>query len=250
MHDPKTVICDFPPYSWRERLKFLPHLFTLWHVDPEADGSDDSCGYSVPKLTRKQLCDLDWLAGCEARTPWFQRETAKEPASPADAEALLRGAFLSVAPYVGVRNLTMAEATEWACGMLHHPADNVRSSLCLLPGWHTNSERVTEDDRKREAAHLFYIVARFILRERRPWWRHPRWHVRHWEIQIRPLQTLKRVLFSRCRHCGGRFSWHDCQRGQIIGYSWHSEGPQWFRNAENIAHMACDQQHVLKQRGA
>lgn len=43
MHDPMTVIGDFPSYKARKRWPWLPHLFTLWHVDPEKDGTDSSC---------------------------------------------------------------------------------------------------------------------------------------------------------------------------------------------------------------
>lgn len=45
MHDPMTVIGEFPADKMRERFPWLPHLVTLWHVDPEKDGSDDSCDW-------------------------------------------------------------------------------------------------------------------------------------------------------------------------------------------------------------
>lgn len=36
MHDPKTVAHEIRIKNW--------HLVTIWHVDPETDGTDDSCG--------------------------------------------------------------------------------------------------------------------------------------------------------------------------------------------------------------
>lgn len=50
MHDPMTVICDIPNpflprYSWGKRWKDRPSLVTLWHVDPEKRGDDDSCDW-------------------------------------------------------------------------------------------------------------------------------------------------------------------------------------------------------------
>ena len=43
MHAPETVVCE---------IKIGKHyLVTIWHVDPETDGTDDSCGWSRPKLT-------------------------------------------------------------------------------------------------------------------------------------------------------------------------------------------------------
>lgn len=242
MHDPQTVIGDFPSYEWRRRLRWLPHLFTLWHVDPEADGSDDSCGWSHPKLTKVQRDNLEHLAGDEARRPWFQREHGKEPVSAADAEVLLRGAFLTVGRSIGQR-ITFAQASEWAAEFLHHSFDNVRGSLAFLPGWHSNFEEDRESDRQRSAHELFCILARYILRQRRRWWQHPRWHARHWRLQVRPLQSLKRVLFSPCTHCGKRFTWSEVRRGDVIGYQWDSPGPKWFRCEERIAHSRCDRAH-------
>ena len=73
----------------------------------------------------------------------------------------------------------------------------------------------------------------------RHWWQHPKFHLHHWEVQIHVLQALKRYLFSRCSRCGGRFSWKEATRGQVIG-TWHGNGPAWFKNAEKIWHFKCD----------
>lgn len=222
MHDPMTVAFDCRP------------LFTIWHVDPEADGSDDSCGWAFPRLTAQQQSNLSWLAGCEARSPWFLREAAKVAESPADTEALLRGAFLAVARMLRVR-LSIAAATRHAAAFLHEPADNPRSMLCHLPGWHTNFEEDTEERRKDAASRLFVTLARILLRERRPWWRHPRWHVRHWKIQVHPVETFKRWAWSRCCRCGGRFAWGEAP----VSGSWTSPGPRWFRGEPSIYHSDC-----------
>src|SRR3974377_2148720 len=43
----------------------------IWHVDPEKDGTDDSCGWSWPKLTKKQRKILHNTAWSEGRDPHF-----------------------------------------------------------------------------------------------------------------------------------------------------------------------------------
>lgn len=48
MHDPMTVI-------------YQNKFFILWHVDPERDGTDDSCGWWLPKLTREERAYADNL---------------------------------------------------------------------------------------------------------------------------------------------------------------------------------------------
>lgn len=52
MHDPQTVAFEIK-YPWRgEPSKFWPKgyrssFITIWHVDPERDGTDDSCGWFI-----------------------------------------------------------------------------------------------------------------------------------------------------------------------------------------------------------
>lgn len=47
MHDPLTVAFEIPR-PWPRtagRFRYWPALVVVWHVDPEADGSDDSCDW-------------------------------------------------------------------------------------------------------------------------------------------------------------------------------------------------------------
>lgn len=69
----------------------------------------------------------------------------------------------------------------------------------------------------------------------RPWWKHPRWHLWHWEFQVHPIQTFKRWAFSRCANCHKGFSWGYC----VIGGSWEGTGPLWFRSEKNVFHENC-----------
>ncbi len=241
MHDPMTVAFDIKrPWPSRRQHAFMgsrwywPTLVTIWHVDPESDGSDDSCGWSRPKLTKAQIGNVEFLAGCEARDPWLLEDRAKRPLNAAAAESKLRGAILAVASSLRVR-VSMAEAEQWASRLVHNPVDNVRSSLCFLPGWHTNRHEDTEDGRRDCAVGLLFILARFILRERRPWYRHPKWHVRHWKIQIHPVQAFKRWAFSTCAGCGRGFAYGESPTsGQ-----WNGGGPRWFRGEPGVYHGAC-----------
>ncbi len=194
MHDPATVICDIPnPFSWRKCQILgwrMGSLATIWHVDPESDGSDDSCGWTFPKLTKEQKGNISFLAWCESEKPWFQAELSKNASRPADAECLLRGAFLAVARSIGAK-ITWDDACLWSSELIHGPVDKFRSSLCHLPGWHSNFGEDRKDQRERSAESLFFCIARFILRMRRPWWKHPRWHFWHWKIQFQPVFNSK-----------------------------------------------------------
>lgn len=241
MHDPMTVAFDikrpWPVYRSRPVMGsrwYWPTLVTIWHVDPESDGSDDSCGWSRPKLTKSQISSMDFLAGCEAREPWLLVDRSKRPQSAADVESKLRGAFIAVASALRAK-VSVDEAHAWAMRLLHNPVDNMRSSLCFLPGWHTNNERDTEDGRRDCAMSLLCCLAKFILRERRPWYRHPKWHVWHWKIQIQPLLAFKRWAFSRCAGCQRRFRY---DYSPVTG-NWDGTGPLWFRSESGVYHSEC-----------
>jgi hypothetical protein len=142
-------------------------------------------------LTKRQAERIKHLAGDEVFNPVFRRAKCRTLTNDAQAEALMRGAILIVADRLGIR-ISFDEASKRASLMVHNPFDNWRSSLCLMPGWHTNS---AEDDkywRNECALQLFGSVARELLRSRRHWWRHPRWHFWHWKLQVHPWQRWKR----------------------------------------------------------
>lgn len=254
MHDPLTQAFVIP-YGWRaeqfksgKKWRYWKPLITIWHKDPERGGSDDSCGWSRPRLTAEQCSIVNSLAGDEARNPWFMRLDAKTNDDPVAAEMLLRGAFHLVSRCLRNRGYRRAafsddQCARWASEMIHNPRDNFRSSLCFHSGYHSNWYRegvpnsAKEDEyfREQQAKSFFGAIMRMMLRESRCWFQHPRWHVWHWQFQFHAAQTFKRWAFSRCCRCGGRFTW---------GYSpcsgsWDSDGPQWFRSESNVYHGDC-----------
>jgi hypothetical protein len=175
MHDPSTVAFQIPyPWPWprqnwgaREKQPPRETFITIWHVDPETDGTDDSC---------------DWFG----------------------------------------RGLSPTEKTA-AHDLWENEGDNLRPYLNHL------------DERDRTTV----LEAQWLKPRRhyapRSWWRHPRWHVWHWSLQVHPLQALKRWLFSRCDQCGQRFSWGYSP----IAYSWGSDGPRWFHGERGVYHHDC-----------
>lgn len=261
MHDPNTVAFEIKrPWPMRSGLAgqkwWWPSIITIWHRDPERRGSDDSCGWFTPPFSKVQREIVKWLAHDEARTPWFMSLSAKTNQNPVECESYVRGAFLLVSRCLEnrcgwrpwrwrKRSVSLDEATRWAAEMVHNSTDNFRSSLCFLSGWHGNLYRdpelnTVEEDvffRERCAEGFLGAIMGYILRQRRPWYRRPRWHVWHWRIQVHPVQQFKRWAFSRCCKCGKRFKY---------GYSpttnsWNGTGPRWFRSEPEVFHSECDQ---------
>lgn len=227
MRDPNIVVCDVDvPFTKRT-------LFTIWHRDPCSDGSDDSCGYTYPKVADKNG-SLSFLAGQEARHPWFFAYEGRSNPDPVECETLMRALYLRVASAIGVK-VTWEEACEYAARRVHCPIDNCRSSLCFEAGYHSNFAGDREQDRRCHAERVFFGVARSILRAHRPWYRHPRWHVHHWRIQVPMLQRLRRWLFTRCEVCGKRFGWGYAPLSRL----WERPKARLFKGEEGLRHFEC-----------
>lgn len=219
---------------WREGYR--ESFITIWHVDPERGGSDDSCGFSYPRLNKKQLERLKYLASDEASHPYFMRRGGRTwVGSRQEAEALYRGLVLQVAWRLDL-SITFDEAAKHAAEHIHHSRGiDGANTLCFEPGYHSNSQEDTPWWRERHFHSIVCGIARELLRARRPWYRHPRWHLHHWKIQVHSLQTFKRWAFSRCCSCGKRFTWGYCPTSD----SWHGTGPCWFRGEKGIRHNDC-----------
>ncbi len=175
VHDPMTVVFQirypwpWPRQNWGRERAPRETVVTIWHVDPETDGTNDSC---------------DWFG----------------------------------------RRLSPAERVE-AHDLWTNAVDNLRS---YLEGMHEADRAMLLEAQWRHARRFY---------RPRPWWRHPRWHVHHWQVQVHPIQALQRWLFSRCAACGQRFSWGYSP----VSFSWGGDGPRWFRGERGVYHHDCTQ---------
>lgn len=257
MHDPMTQAFVIP-WRWKwnsfsngKRWRYWVPLVTIWHNDPERRGSDDSCGWFTPPFTETQREIVKALSDDEARDPWFQSLNAEKNHNPVECETLVRGAFFLVSRCLenrcGARPISVDDATRWAAEFVHNSCDNMRNSLSFKSGYHSNWYRdgvpnSAEEDRwwrEKTAEGFFGAVMGKILRERRPWFRHPKYHFWHWKLQFHLAQSFKRWAFTRCDKCGGRFKW-----GQTgVSGNWYGTGPRWFKS-EQLSHMNCSTSQV------
>ena len=63
MHDPMTTAFDIHLFGY--------WLATIWHVDPETDGTDNSCGFGYPKLTERERGIVAQLVKQDLEFPYF-----------------------------------------------------------------------------------------------------------------------------------------------------------------------------------
>jgi hypothetical protein len=177
MHDPSSLAFQIG-MPWKEKPNrffpqgYRPPFITVWHLDPERGGDDDSCDWFGSNLDRREYtAALDMLDGEHADMQAYFR-----PLDPRDAKTIL--------------------TAEW------------------------------------RRARRFY--------KPRPWYRHPRWHIWHWRLQVHPLQAFCRWMWSRCVGCGGRFRWGYSP----ISDSWGGGGPRLFKGEPGVRHHECSQHRV------
>jgi hypothetical protein len=232
MHDPFTTAFDI---YWPIPKKLsLPNgkvfkdysiLITIWHVDPENDGSDDSCGWSRPNLSDEDKAIIDDILRWEKDSPYFSSQSLPNTAVIVDAKydflqqtagdclGHVAAAWQMIAWHKNGRK--KLSAGEWwnVVNLATNPADNLRAILAD-----------PEEEPRDRARRFLYCVMRDYLRYHRPWYRHPRWHIHHWQIQISSLQRLNRWLFGRCQVCGKRFAFGETP----VSIGWNEDGRKIF----------------------
>lgn len=194
MHDPWTL-------AFRLRLSLWVSAYTLfeiWHVDPCKRGSDNSCGYSFPWPTVRQLAALKNLAFWEARERNFLRCQKKLwDGGVVASEVLYRSLLLQVADALRIP-MTFEQAARRAAIKVHQEGGHLNPAniFCFVPGYHTNR---VEDDVEACQDYWFSVIrgiARGLLRDRRPWYRHPRFHFWHWRFRF-PIFGYLRYRFLK-----------------------------------------------------
>ena len=222
MHDPMTVAFEIK-YPWRKYGKkgknefertYRESFITIWHVDPELHGSDDSCGWSYPSLR-----DQKWVDSLQKE---FVHQFEENP-----------------------EKLALQVADEgwptWFVLWLHRASflhrNRPLSQRCIAAFMYQESYPGNRDftPELQDVGRNAFIVARIYSRLIRPWYRHPRWHVWHWKLQVHPLQTFKRWAFTRCAGCGKGMTWGYSP----VTTSWHGTGPRWFRSETHTYHDQC-----------
>jgi len=277
MHDPKTVAWEIRYPWWKRRPwpKGTQHFddipeskqkrrdpwwkegyretfITIWHNDPETDGSDDSCGWFMrsrhgDKLVLERIIkrfESDWdrvFIGDEGKGKhyycgFFYPENAGAGMPNMSVTAIVLNLFFLAA----IEHFKEDGRTNWKKGkrfmrkhlfdimlFAENPTDSLRNEI--VRKWGTDSRR---EDRIRNVAQIVYG---WILRKTRPWYKHPRFHVHHLSIQCHPWQKIRRWLLSRCCKCGGRFKYGETP----VTHQWESAKLKFLRGEKDIMHDQC-----------
>lgn len=245
MHDPSTVAFDIKSPFRGKPSKMWPKgyrntLVTIWHEDPlKFEGkcgcrSDDSCGWFNPPMTKAERDKAEKLSRDQYRQIFEKQVRTAEGASYAsvcnvpDCHEAIYWSWRAIK-----RQFKPRGPWQWGCRL--SPAE--REAIYDLATCPIDNLKISFREIKDEDSFwsFFLCVYRAYTRHHRPWYRHPRWHVWHWRLQIHPWQTFRRWAFSRCAGCGKGFSWGYSP----TGFSWDRKPPRWFRSEYDVYHSEC-----------
>jgi len=238
-YHPETLVFSFPPYPRRKGgigqwlYSLEPWIgFDVWHIDPERPGTgnrtDDSCG---------------WFDRTPGEYAWAVAELTDDTAFMHDVRLILaRQEPMPYPFYEGISDRHMT-GMRLPAGEAVALVAMVASELERLRWWrgpdgqagaHQSVFRRTFT-RKRDVLALAFdlalnptdnlsrphkpdgvvrTVAAALNRRFRPWWKHPRWHVHHWQINVSLFRNLRRMV-QPCATCGKPLG---------FGYCPHSSG--------------------------
>src|ERR1044072_3419635 len=190
MHDPLTQAFSFG--RW----------LTIWHRDPLKFGNkicrrdDDSCGWFTPPYSPAKRDEIKKLSVWQYREIFAKQVAGGEGKSYAyirnepDCVSAIYWSWRAIKHLYRPRG-----RWQWGCRLASSENEEIYS-LATCPVY--NLQHIFREVRNEETfERFFFLVFCAYLRHSRPWYRHPRWHFWHWELQIHPVQTFKRWAFSR-----------------------------------------------------
>lgn len=227
MHDPKSVAFDiYLGAKKKKNGRYRNPFITIWHNDPETDGTDDSCGWFVRlRHTDKSIYEKivkefesEWdnthigENGFEYSNGWFN----KYGENVMSVQGIVFNMYLyAYKIYINHNdNISPSKAWDkaWKFMRKHREtiiyfAENTRDSIrdCIVRKYQIGCNvPYTKEKRQEMIRECAEIVYTDIIRRERKWWQHPKWHIHHWSIQFHLYQRIKRRYFDKCAICGKR----------------------------------------------
>lgn len=240
MHDPHTVAFTIK-YPWTSRVgidgkPWHDTFITIWHVDPQTDGTDDSCGWfkrarhGDPEVLSKIKNSFDnfW----DGEFDGLFDKTGRPKFSPMSVTLQM----FCCAAYIhfGQDHRKAKRFMDRNLYEIIYFAENATDSMYnAIVGTYGFGKR---DDRIGNAASVVYG---YILRADQKWWQHPRWHFWHWQVKIEPLSKLWRYLTRRCSKCGRGFRWDEYPISDGSGKRhWHAKCDPSFKPKPSVKETA------------
>ena len=242
MHDPMTQVCQIK-YPWPAYRgtgifsRYHEPIITIWHVDPETDGTDDSCGWfmrsrhgdkATLEAIRKEF-EFNWDPEYGG---WFHKDGRPAMSTIGIITDMVgSAAWLHFKKDHRKRNRFMRANIWEIIRLAENTTDSMHESVTGKYGF---------DKRDHRIEHMASVIYGWVLRKTQRWYRHPRWHFWHYHFQIHPWQKFRRWLLTRCEGCGKRFSYGYCP----VSHSWDSEKPKFLKGERGLFHSECSGAHM------
>ena len=212
-YHPETLAFAFPPYARKGFGKWLYGLspwlgVDVWHLDPERRGTgnrtDDSCGW-FDRTPGQYAEAVAYVFADENTMEEIARSIATRRNVTHGGKYTYPRMSLSETLAVTLMVARELETRRWWNGK--RPAhsiwwrkvftrarmvDGIAYTLALNPLDNLSSVEEPES--------FVGLVAAAMNRKFRPWWRHPRWHVHHWQVNFHLARNVKR-MFQPCATC-------------------------------------------------
>jgi len=262
MHDPYTVAFEIL-YPWEyprklfnillnRKYNYYHSLITIWHVDPEKDGSDDSCGWSRGRLTEeekyfalkasraysfifvweqkprkyvpKERKDMDEKYNEKRNHVCYRQEQAAYPLflDAGYTYSCLYNLFFFFLWEEQNRHYSLKRRSftkrekKWIEDLAYNSTDNLQMGFC-------SPESCYED--------VVVNTYRCWKKIHRPWYKHPKWHIHHWRVQIHLWGNVRRKLFTKCEICNKRFPYRYCP----VSNGWGSPKVKWYESEKGLS---------------
>lgn len=233
-YHPETLAFSFPPYPRKSRVAkalygLKPFLgFDIWHIDPEqkVEGQrrDDSCGWfdrrpgEYADAVRYLLSDQSLMheinlvlaRRVETLAPFYKDISERQISYPRLSAADTLAVCLMVSRELELRRWWNGQDgkggthSSWLLKTFtkRRNVDSEALDLALNP-----LDNLSSIDQPES---LVRLIAGALHRRFKPWWKHPRWHVHHWQMNFDLPRNLRRMLIDKCGTCGKRLGWNYC----------------------------------------
>lgn len=204
MHDPLTQAFTINPLREKRRDgSYRGPLITIWHKDPEKDGTDDSCGWTFPKITKEEREYLDKVVDSQYDQLFSKKVALEENKSYASIcyNQDCFGTIYWLWRHFNKRNSKI----KWQYGK-HLSNKDLQHVMSLATDPNDNFQHYFEDGPmdKESFSTVVRLVYRSWKRTKRKWYQHPKWHVHHWKVQFNFIQNIYRRYFEKCYICNER----------------------------------------------
>lgn len=237
MHDPMTLAHEIKwPISFkRNRIngaKEYKTIISIWHVDPETDGTDDSCGWFIrdrhinKELIEKVTKDFEFEF---KHNYWFNEAGYPKFSNIGTTLCMYNRAAWTIFIWLHGGSTGNKAHRKYKRFMRKHlfdflsfaenPTDSLYNAINMTYGVEKQEARVK---------HFVSVIVADIMRKLQPWYKHARWHIHHWKIQFHPWEQFRRRYWDKCCVCGKR------------GFKGSAFGDY---GGTRIWHPECDQSH-------